>query len=62
MDEVKGFASICRFDHAVPRGLQEFSHQFPAGQIVVRYENRHFGSLRPDVSFIAISFDSVNRN
>ena len=62
MDEVKGFASVCRFDHAVPRGLQDFSHQFPARQIVVRDENGHFGPLKPDSFFIVIFFDSVKWN
>ena len=62
MEEVKGFTSVCHFDLAVSRGLQDFSHQFPARQIVVRDENRYFGPLRPGSFFIAISFDSVKWN
>jgi hypothetical protein len=30
MDEVKGFTSVCRFDHAVPHGLQEFCNRPPS--------------------------------
>jgi hypothetical protein len=62
MDEVKGFTSVCHFDHAVPRGLQDLSHQFAARQIVVRDENRHFGPLGPGSFPGAISFDSVKWN
>jgi hypothetical protein len=52
IDEVKGFRPVCHFA----------AHQFPARQIVVRDENRHFGPLRPGAFFIAMSFDSVKWN
>ena len=46
----------------MPGGLQDFSHQFPARQIVVRDENRHFGPLRPGSFPVAIFGESIDED